>query len=42
VERTEPLPGAIPEAVLGPVLPELLVSGFVRLRPLHEWLRRLE
>ena len=42
VERTEPLPGAIPEAVLGPVLPELLVSGFVRLKPLHEWLRRLE
>lgn len=42
VERAESLPGAIPEAVLGPILPELLVSGFVRVKPLHEWLRRLE
>ena len=42
VERAEPLPGAIPEAVLGPVLPELLVSGFVRLDPLRRWLLRLE
>ena len=42
VQRTEPLHGGMPEAVLGPVLPELLVSGFVRLRPLHQWLRRLE
>lgn len=42
VERAEALPGTMPEAVLGPILPELLVSGFVRLRPLHRWLRRLE
>ena len=42
VERVEPLPAAMPEAVLGPVLPELLVSGFARLKPLHKWLRRLE
>lgn len=42
VERAEVLPSSTPEAVLGPVLPELLVSGFVRLRPLHCWLRRLE
>jgi uncharacterized protein (TIGR02453 family) len=42
VERTEPLPGEMPEAVLGPVLPELLVSAFARLVPLHQWLRRLE
>jgi uncharacterized protein (TIGR02453 family) len=42
VERTEPLPAGMPEAVLGPVLPELLVSGFSRLKPLHQWLRRLE
>ena len=41
-ERVEPLPGAMPEAVLGPVLPELLVSGFVRLEPLRRWLLRLE
>jgi uncharacterized protein (TIGR02453 family) len=42
VERVEPLPGAMPEAILGPVLPELLVSGFVRLDPLRRWLLRLE
>jgi len=42
VERAEALPGAMPDAVLGPVLPRLLVGGFVRLKPLHEWLRRLE
>jgi uncharacterized protein (TIGR02453 family) len=42
VERAEALPSAIPEAVLGPVLPELLISGFVRIKPLHDWLRRLE
>jgi uncharacterized protein (TIGR02453 family) len=41
VERTEPLHDPMPEAVLGPLLPELLVSGFVRLQPLHGWLRRL-
>jgi uncharacterized protein (TIGR02453 family) len=41
VERVEPLPGAMPEAVLGPVLPELLVSGFARLEPLRRWLLRL-
>jgi hypothetical protein len=32
----------MPEAVLGPVLPELLVSGFVRLEPLRRWLLQLE
>jgi hypothetical protein len=32
----------MPDAVLGPVLSRLLVGGFVRLKPLHEWLRRLE
>jgi uncharacterized protein (TIGR02453 family) len=42
VERVQPLPGAMPEAVLGPVLPELLVSGFVRLDPLRRWLLRLQ
>jgi uncharacterized protein (TIGR02453 family) len=42
VERVEPLPGAMPEALLGPVLPELLVSGFARLEPLRRWLLRLE
>jgi uncharacterized protein (TIGR02453 family) len=42
VERVESLSGAMPEAVLGPVLPELLVSGFVRLDPLRRWLLRLE
>ena len=41
-ERAEALPGAMPEAVLGPVLPELLVSGFVRMDPLRRWLLRLE
>jgi uncharacterized protein (TIGR02453 family) len=41
-ERVETLPEAMPEAVLGPVLPELLVGGLTRLRPLHRWLRRLE
>lgn len=41
-ERIEPLPGAMPEAVLGPVLPELLVSAFARLDPLRRWLLRLE
>jgi uncharacterized protein (TIGR02453 family) len=41
-ERVEPLPGAMPEALLGPVLPELLVSGFARLEPLRRWLLRLE
>lgn len=42
VERAEGLPDPMPEVVLGPVLPDLLVGGFLRLRPLHEWLRRLE
>lgn len=42
MERTEPLPNAVPEAVLGPILPELLVSGFIRIKPLHEWLRELQ
>jgi uncharacterized protein (TIGR02453 family) len=42
VERVEPLPGAMPEAVLGPVLPELLVSGFVRLDPVRRWLLKLD
>jgi uncharacterized protein (TIGR02453 family) len=42
IERTEPLPGAMPEAVLGPVLPELLVSAFARVEPLRRWLLRLE
>lgn len=42
IERTEPLPGPMPEAVLGPVLPELLVSAFVRMEPLRRWLLRLE
>lgn len=41
-EREEPLPGVMPEAVLGPVLPELLVSAFARLEPLRRWLLRLE
>jgi uncharacterized protein (TIGR02453 family) len=41
VERAETLPGPMPEAVLGPVLPELLVSGYARLKPLHRWLLRL-
>jgi uncharacterized protein (TIGR02453 family) len=41
-ERAERLPPAMPEAILGPVLPELLVSGFARLKPLHRWLRKLE
>jgi uncharacterized protein (TIGR02453 family) len=41
VERAEALPQAVPEAVLGPVLPELLVSGFVRLLPVHRWLTAL-
>lgn len=40
-EHAELLPGT-PEAILGPVLPELLVSGFVRLEPLRRWLLRLE
>ena len=42
VERVEPLPAAMPEAVLGPVLPGLLVSGFARLEPIRRWLLRLE
>jgi uncharacterized protein (TIGR02453 family) len=42
MERVEPLPGAMPEAVLGPVLPELLVSAFARLESLRRWLLRLE
>jgi uncharacterized protein (TIGR02453 family) len=42
VERSERLPEPVPESVLGPVLPDLLVSGLVRLRPFHAWLRRLE
>ena len=42
VERIEPLPGAMPEAVLGPILPELLVSAFSRLDSLRRWLLRLE
>jgi uncharacterized protein (TIGR02453 family) len=42
VERAEPLPEGMPEAVLGPLLPELLVRGFVRMKPLHQWLKRLE
>ncbi|HEY4025603.1 MAG TPA: DUF2461 family protein [Candidatus Dormibacteraeota bacterium] len=41
-ERLESLPETMPEAVLGPVLPELLAAGLARLRPLHRWLRRLE
>jgi len=41
-ERTLALSETMPEAVLGPVLPRLLLGGFVRLKPLHEWLRRLE
>jgi uncharacterized protein (TIGR02453 family) len=41
VERVEALPDGMPEAVLGPVLPELLASGFARLKPLHRWLLRL-
>lgn len=41
-ERVERLPPTMPEAVLGPVLPELLVSGFVRLEPLRRWLTKLE
>jgi uncharacterized protein (TIGR02453 family) len=41
-ERVETLPETMPEAVLGPVLPELLLSGLSRLRPLHRWLGRLE
>jgi uncharacterized protein (TIGR02453 family) len=42
VERLERLPEAMPEAVLGPILPELLVSGFLRLEPVRRWLLRLE
>jgi uncharacterized protein (TIGR02453 family) len=38
VERAEPLP----EAVFGPQLPHLLVTEFVRLRPLQRWLGNLE
>jgi uncharacterized protein (TIGR02453 family) len=41
VERVESLPGAMPEAILGPVLPEMLVSGFARLEPVRRWLLRL-
>jgi uncharacterized protein (TIGR02453 family) len=40
--RVEPLPGAAAEAVVGPILPELLISGFRRLAPLWRWLRALE
>ncbi len=38
MERAEPLP----ETVFGPGLPQLLVTEFVRLRPLHRWLMKLE
>ncbi len=41
MERAEPLREPTPAAVLGPLLPELLVSGFARLEPLHRWLLRL-
>jgi uncharacterized protein (TIGR02453 family) len=41
-ERVEPLPAGTPEAVLGPILPELVVSGFRRLAPLWRWLASLE
>jgi uncharacterized protein (TIGR02453 family) len=34
IERAEPLP----DLVFGPRLPLMLVSEFVRLRPLHQWL----
>jgi uncharacterized protein (DUF2461 family) len=40
--RVEPLPVAVPEAVVGPVLPELLIGGFRRLAPLWRWSRALE
>jgi uncharacterized protein (TIGR02453 family) len=40
--RVEPLPRAVSEAVVGPVLPELLIGGFRRLAPLWRWLRALE
>jgi uncharacterized protein (TIGR02453 family) len=40
--RVEALPGAVPEAVVGPVLPELLIGGFCRLAPLWRWLSALE
>jgi hypothetical protein len=42
VERLEAVPIEMPEAVVGPVLPELLVSGFQRLEPVRRWLMRLE
>ncbi|TMC13456.1 MAG: DUF2461 family protein [Chloroflexi bacterium] len=42
VERTESLPEAVPEAILGPLLPELLVNAFGRHEPLRRWLLRLE
>jgi uncharacterized protein (TIGR02453 family) len=42
VERTEPLREPMPEAVLGPVLPEMLASAFARLEPFRRWLRGLE
>ena len=41
-ERVEALPPTLAGAVLGPVLPELVVSGFVRLAPLWRWLAALE
>jgi uncharacterized protein (TIGR02453 family) len=40
--RVETLPDAAPEAVVGPILPELLIGGFRRLAPLWRWLRALE
>lgn len=42
LERVEPLPGRIPEAVLGPILPELVINAFSRLAPLWRWLASLE
>lgn len=37
LERAEPLP----DTVFGPRLPQLLVTEFIRLRPLHRWLVEL-
>jgi uncharacterized protein (TIGR02453 family) len=42
VERAEPLPASMPAAVLGPILPELLVASFARLQWLHRWLTNLD
>jgi uncharacterized protein (TIGR02453 family) len=40
-ERTEALPRRAPEELVGPMLPDLLLSCFSRLKPLHRWLQRL-